>query len=200
MNERLIGYCRVSSREQNEHRQVIAMQKFGVSESDILVEKVSGKDFNRPVYQEMVKSLKPGDTVVVDSLDRLGRDRDAVIDEWRRITKECGADIVVLDMFPLLDTRQRDSRDFTATFVADLVLQILSYLSEKERLLNRERQQAGIAAAKERGVKFGGQPKERPAILDELHEKWQRGEITSRDAGRLLGISHSTFLRWIKGE
>lgn len=196
MNERLVGYARCSTREQNPDRQIIALRGFGVSENDIVVEMMSGKNFQRPVYQALVKRLKPGDTLVVDSLDRLGRDRNAVVEEWRYITKELGANIVVLDM-PLLDTRKKD-RDLTASFVADLVLQILSYVSEKERLLNRERQSAGIAAAKARGVKFGNRPRERPVLLGVIHERWQRGEITSREAGRLLGISHTTFLRWIK--
>jgi len=197
MNVRLIGYARCSTKEQCLDRQIIALRKFGVAEKEIVVEKLSGKNFERPAYQKMIKRLKPGDIVAIDSLDRLGRDRDAVIEEWRRITKERSADIVVLDMLPLLDTRTKD-RDLTSSFVADLVLQILSYVSEKERLLNRERQKAGIAAAKARGVKFGNQPQERPALLGELYEKWQRGEIYSREAGRLLGVSHVTFLKWIK--
>ena len=197
MNVRLIGYARCSTKEQCLDRQIIALRKFGVAEKDIVIETLSGKNFERPAYQKMVKRLKLGDIVAIDSLDRLGRDRDAVIEEWRRITKERSADIVVLDMLPLLDTRAKD-RDLTSSFVADLVLQILSYVSEKERLLNRERQKAGIAAAKARGVKFGNQPQERPTLLGELYEKWQRGEIFSREAGRLLGVSHVTFLKWIK--
>jgi len=195
MNVQLIGYCRVSTRDQNEHRQVIAMREFGVPEENILVEKMSGKDFNRPVYQDMVARFNPGDVLVISSLDRLGRDYDAVIDEWRHLTKEKEVAIVVLNM-PLLDTRQKD-RDLTASFVADIVLQILSYVSETERLMNKERQSAGIAAAKARGVKFGQEPMERPALLDDLLAKWKREEITSREAGRLLGVSHTTFLNWV---
>lgn len=197
MNVRLIGYARCSTKEQCPDRQIIALRKFGVTEQDIVIEMLSGKDFKRPAYQKMVKRLNPGDVVVIDSLDRLGRDRDAVVEEWRRITKERSANIVVLDMLPLLDTRTKD-RDLTSSFVADLVLQILSYVSEKERLLNHERQQAGIAAAKARGVKFGNQPQERPALLSELQEKWECGEISSREAGRQLGVSHTTFLKWIR--
>lgn len=196
MNVRQVGYCRVSSRDQNEQRQVIAMREFGISEENILVEKMSGKDFNRPVYKSMVAKLKPGDVLVISSLDRLGRDYDAVIEEWRYLTKKLNIDIVVLNM-PLLDMRRKD-RDLTASFVADLVLQILSYVSETERLMNRERQSAGIAAAKARGVKFGNKPKKRPELLVELHEMWKQGEITSREAGRLLSVSHTTFLNWTK--
>jgi len=197
MDVRLIGYARCSTKEQCPDRQINALRKFGVAEKDIIVEMRSGKNFERPAYKKMVKRLKPGDIVVIDSLDRLGRDRDAVMEEWRRITKERSADMVVLDMFPLLDTRTKN-RDLTSAFIADLILQVLSYVSEKERLLNHERQQAGIAAAKARGVKFGNQPQERPALLYELYEKFQHGEITSREAGRQLGVSHTTFLKWIK--
>jgi DNA invertase Pin-like site-specific DNA recombinase len=197
MNVQLIGYARCSTKEQNPDRQIIALKQFGVPEEAIVVELMSGKNFQRPAYQKMVSSLKPRTVLVIDSLDRLGRDRDAVVEEWRRITKEQGADIVVLDMLPLLDTRTKD-RDLTASFVADLVLQILSYVSEKERLLNRERQSAGIVAAKAKGVKFGGKPKERPAIFFELKMQYELGEITSRQAGERLGVSHTTFLKWIK--
>jgi DNA invertase Pin-like site-specific DNA recombinase len=198
MKEHLFGYVRCSSREQCPDRQIIALQKFGVAERNIVVEIMSGKDFKRPAYQALVKRLKLGDVLVIDSLDRLGRDRDAVMDAWKHITKNKGADIVVLDMLPLLDTRQKDYRDITASFVADLVLQVLSYVSEKERLLNRERQSAGIAAAKARGVKFGNLPQKRPSMLDEIYSRWQQRDINSREAGRLLGVSHTTFLAWIK--
>ncbi|MCL2356947.1 MAG: recombinase family protein [Defluviitaleaceae bacterium] len=195
-NERFFGYVRCSTREQCPDRQIIALRRFGVPDENIVIEMMSGKNFQRPVYQELAVRLNPGDVFVIDSLDRLGRDRNAVIDEWRFITKERGADIVVLDM-ALLDTRKKD-RDITAMLVTDLVLQILSYVSEKERLLNRDRQAAGIAAAKARGIKFGNQSKKRPASLGEICEKWRRNEITSRKAGRLLGVSHTTFLRWAK--
>ena len=198
MNVQLYGYVRVSTRDQNEDRQVIAMREFGVPDDGILVEKMSGKDFNRPIYQGLVKKIKPGDTLVIKSIDRLGRDYDEIIDQWRLLTKELDAAIVVIDM-PLLDTRQKD-RDLTTSFVADLVLQILSYVAETERAFNRQRQAEGIAAAKEKGVKFGNQPMERPPIFDELREQWQCDEISSREAGRLLGVSHTTFLRWVNGE
>jgi DNA invertase Pin-like site-specific DNA recombinase len=195
MNVRLKGYARCSTKEQNPERQIIALREFGVPDECIVVEMLSGKNFNRPAYQEMVNKLKPGDVLVINSLDRLGRDYVSVVDEWRNITKKIKADIVVLDM-PLLDTRKKD-RDLTASFVADLVLQILSYVSECERLLNRDRQSAGIAAAKARGVKFGKHPKERTGLFDGLRDRWRQGEITSRKAGCLLGISHTTFLSWV---
>ena len=196
-NVQLYGYVRCSSREQNPDRQIIAMREFGIPEENIVVEMKSGKNFERPAYQALVKKLKPKDVLVIDSLDRLGRDRDALVDEWRRITKEKEADIVVLDMLPLLDTRRKE-KDLTASFVADLVLQILSYVSEKERLLNRERQSAGIVAAQQRGVKFGRKPLERPVEFEHLRELWKCGGISARGAARQLGISHSTFLSWVK--
>jgi len=167
-----------------------------VAEENIVIEMKSGKNFERPAYQRLVNSLKPGDALVVDSLDRLGRDRDALVEEWRRITKEKGADMVVLDMLPLLDTRKKD-HDLTASFVADLVLQILSYVSEKERLLNRERSAAGIAAAKQRGVIFGRKPKQLPNNFEVVRESWEREEITASEAARKLGISRPTFMRWV---
>jgi len=196
MDVRLKGYVRCSTREQTPDRQIIALREFGVPEDAIVIEMKSGKNFERPAYQKLVDELEPGDAVVIDSLDRLGRDRDALVDEWRRITKEKGADMVVLDMMPLLDTRQKD-RDITASFVADLVLQILSYVSEKERLLNRERTAAGIAAAHQRGVKFGRKPMERPDEFESVRELWEREEISASEAARRLGISRPTFMRWI---
>jgi len=197
MNEQQIfGYCRVSTRDQNEGRQIIAMREFGIPESNILVEKMSGKDFNRPVYQNLIDRLKPGDVFVVKSIDRLGRDYDEIIEQWRAITKIKDAAIVVIDM-PLLDTRKKE-RDLTTAFISDLVLQILSYVAETERKFNRQRQAEGIAVAKANGVIFGNRPKERPASFKKLREQWQLGEISSREAGRLLGISHTTFLTWSK--
>jgi DNA invertase Pin-like site-specific DNA recombinase len=190
----VFGYARVSSKEQNEDRQVIALREFGVPEPNIVVEKVSGKDFNRAEYRRLMAILKPGDVLVMGSLDRLGRDYFAVIDEWRHITKELRADIVILDM-PLLDTRQKD-RDLTASFVADLVLQILSYVGEKERRLNKERQAAGVAAAKARGVQFGRKPMERPAEFEAIRELWKNGEISANAAARRLGVSRPTFKDW----
>ena len=198
MNVQLKGYVRCSSKEQNPERQIIAMREFGVPEEAIVIEMLSGKNFERPIYQEMVRQLKPGDVLVLNSLDRLGRDYDAVIDEWRYVTKELGADIVILDM-PLLDTRQKD-RDLTAAFIADIVLQILSYVAEMEREFNRQRQAEGIAAAKARGVKLGRPPKERPTLLKPISKLWQSGEISAREAARRLGIAPRTFINWAKAE
>jgi len=198
MNVQLYGYVRVSTRDQNEERQVIAMRDFGVPTEGILVEKMSGKNFDRPIYQNLVSKMKPGDVLVIKSLDRLGRNYDAVIEEWKHLTKSLDVAVVVLDM-PLLDTRKKD-HNLTATFISDVVLQVLSYVAETEREFCRQRQAEGIAVAKANGVKFGKQPLERPTILPELREKWQRGEITSREGGKLLGISHTTFLAWIKDE
>lgn len=197
MGAGLYGYARVSTKEQNEDRQVLAMMDFGVPAERICVEKMSGKDFDRPVYRGVVDRLEPGDALVVKSLDRLGRDYEEILAQWRRITGELGADIVVIDM-PLLDTRQR-GRGLTASFVSELVLQILSYVAQQERAMGRQRQSEGIAAAKGRGVRFGRKPRERPeALLAETAGQWRSGQITSREAGRRLGVSHSTFLRWAR--
>ena len=174
------------------------MRQFGVPEENLVVEMMTGKSFQRPAYQAMVAKLKHGDVLVLNSLDRLGRDYFSVVDAWRHITNEIGADIVILDM-ELFDTRKK-GRDFTASFVADLVLQILSYVAENELRTLHARQEAGIAAAKVRGVKFGRPPKERPKMFYELCGQWKRGDITSREAGRELGVSHTTFMAWVREE
>ena len=196
MNEvQIFGYCRVSTKDQHEDRQVIAMQKFGVPDTGIVVEKMSGKDFNRPIYQRLIEKLQPGDTLVLKSLDRLGRDYDAIIAEWKYLTKDKGIAIVIIDI-PLLDTRQKGF-DLTSSFVADLVLAILSYVAETERAHNRQRQAEGIAAAKARGVKFGRRPIRRPAAFGAVHELWKCGEISGREAARQLKVSPSTFTAWV---
>lgn len=189
------GYIRVSTREQNEQRQLIAMQEFGISGNRIYVDKQSGKDFERKNYKKMVRRLKKDDTLVVKSIDRLGRNYDEILEQWRMITKEKQAAIVVLDM-PLLDTRQ--SRDLTGTLIADIVLQLLSYVAQTEREFIRQRQAEGIAAAKQNGVKFGRKPMERPSNLELLKTQWLRGELSARAAAKQLGVTHSTFLRWVK--
>lgn len=153
MQEMMYGYIRVSTKDQHEDRQMIAMQEFGVSEKHIYMDKLSGKDFDRPQYKRLLRRLKGGDTLVVKSIDRLGRDYSEIQNQWRIITKEKKANIVVLDM-PLLDTRQK-GRDLTGTFIADLVLQILSYVAQVERENIKQRQAEGIAAAKAKGVRFG---------------------------------------------
>lgn len=157
--QKMYGYIRVSTREQNEARQVIALREFGMPEDCVFMDKQSGKDFQRPAYQTLLAALSPGDVLVVKSIDRLGRNYDEILEQWRLITKEKGAAIVVLDM-PLLDTR--NSRDLTGTLIADIVLQLLSYVAETERSFIRQRQAEGIAAAKARGVQFGRKPLPRP--------------------------------------
>ena len=189
------GYIRVSTREQNEQRQLIAMREFGIPQNQIYMDKQSGKDFERKNYKKMVRKLKKDDTLVVKSIDRLGRNYEEILEQWRIITKEKQAAIVVLDM-PLLDTRR--NRDLTGTLIADIVLQLLSYVAQTEREFIRQRQAEGIAAAKRNGVKFGRKPMERPNGLESLKEQWLHGELSARTAAKQLGVTHSTFLRWVK--
>ena len=193
MNETLYGYIRVSTREQNEDRQRIAMKKFGVAEYNIVLDKQSGKDFERPGYQRLLRKLKPGDTLVIKSIDRLGRNYNEILEQWREITKEKKAAIVVLDM-PLLDTRR--GNDLTGVLIADIVLQLLSYVAQMEREFIRQRQAEGIAAAKARGVKFGRRPMDRPAGFENAREAWKAGKLSARGAARQLGVTHRTFLKW----
>ena len=196
MASMVYGYVRVSTKEQCEDRQLIALREFPVAENHIFMDKLSGKDFNRPQYQKLIRRLKPHDILVVKSIDRLGRNYDEILDQWRVITKSRQADIVVLDM-PLLDTRQ-SGRDLTGTFVADLVLQILSYVAQAERENIRQRQQEGIAAARLRGVRFGRPRKQVPAEFEWVRQQWEQGRITSRQAARQLGVAQDTFLRWAR--
>lgn len=189
----IYGYVRVSTKEQNEDRQLLAMQEFGVDR--IYTDKQSGKDFERPQYQKLLRKLKNGDTLVIKSIDRLGRNYEEILEQWRIITKEKNAAIVVLDM-PLLDTRQ--NRDLTGTLIADIVLQLLSYVAQTEREFIRQRQAEGIAAAKVRGVRFGRAKKPIPPEFPLVLSKWKNKEITSRDAAELLKVSHNTFLKWAK--
>ena len=163
MREITYGYVRVSTRDQNETRQLDAMREFGVAEEHIIVEKQSGKDFKRPSYQRLMQSLRPGDVLVVKSIDRLGRNYAEILEQWGMITKQLEAAIVVLDM-PLLDTRR--GRDLTGTLIADIVLQLLSYVAQTERENIRQRQAEGIAAARLRGTQFGRRPMEMPERLD----------------------------------
>lgn len=187
------GYIRVSTREQNERRQFIALQEFGITNSRIYVDKQSGKNFERVQYQRVLRNLKCGDTLVIKSIDRLGRNYEEILEQWRMITKEKQADIVVIDM-PLLDTRC--NRDLTGTLIADIVLQLLSYVVQTEREFIHQRQAEGIAAAKKQGVKFGRKPMERPLKFVRLKEQWMQGEISARSAARELGITHRIFLLW----
>ena len=198
MAQIIYGYIRVSTKEQNEDRQRIALAEFPVPEENVFMDKLSGKDFNRPQYRKLLRRMRPGDVLVVKSIDRLGRNYDEILDQWRVITKSRQADIVVLDM-PLLDTRQ-SGRDLTGTFVADLVLQILSYVAQTERENIRQRQQEGIAAARLRGVRFGRPRKQVPAEFEWVRQQWEQGRITSRQAARQLGVAQDTFLRWAHGK
>lgn len=196
MKQMVYGYVRVSTKEQCEDRQLLALRDFPVAEKNIYMDKLSGKDFNRPRYQTLVRKLKQGDILVIKSIDRLGRNYEEILEQWRQITKSKQAHIVVLDM-PLLDTR-RKGKDLTGMFVADLVLQILSYVAQTERENTRQRQKEGIAAAKLRGVRFGRPPKEVPADFWKLKADWQANKISCRQAARRLGIAQDTFRRWVQ--
>lgn len=195
MEKKTYGYIRVSTKEQNIDRQLIALQEFGVIDRYIYTDKLSGKDFERPQYRRLVKKLKPGDTLVIKSIDRLGRNYNEILEQWRYITKETHANVVVLDM-PLLDTRQ--GRDLTGTLIADIVLQLLSYVAQTEREFIRQRQAEGIAAAKAKGVNLGRRPKVKPDNFQLVYCSWQNGEISARCAATQLGTTHQTFLKWVK--
>lgn len=197
MENQIYGYIRVSSRDQNEDRQVIAMREFGIAEKNLVIDKQSGKDFARAGYRRLLRKLKPNDTLVIKSIDRLGRNYDEVLEQWRLLTKEKQVDIVVLDM-PLLDTRK--GRDLIGTLISDIVLQLLSYVAQTEREFIHQRQAEGIAAAKARGVKFGRKPKERPAEYEHLRDEWRAGRISARAAARQLGVAHRTFMKWVEQE
>ncbi len=195
MTCQIYGYVRVSTKDQNEDRQMIAMLEFPVPEKNIVVEKQSGKDFNRPRYRRLIRKMKKGDLLVIKSIDRLGRNYEEIIQQWRYLTKEKGIDIVVLDM-ALLDTRE--GKDLTGTLIADLVLQLLSYVAQTERENIRQRQKEGIAAAKKRGVRLGRPPKEKPGSFPDVLNAWKAGKISSREAATVLGVAQNTFLRWCR--
>ncbi len=191
------GYIRVSTREQNEERQIIAMREFGVEDNCMVIDKQSGKDFNRPGYKRLIKKLKPEDTLVIKSIDRLGRNYEEILEQWRYITKEKQAHIVVLDM-PLLDTR--NGRNLTGTLIADIVLQLLSYVAQTEREFIKQRQREGIEAARANGVHLGRYSFERPDNYNDVKSAWMNGELSLRRAAEQLGVSHSTFKRWVQSE
>ena len=192
---KIYGYARVSSQEQHIDRQLLPLEDFGVSRKDIYVDKQSGKDFDRPQYQRLIRRLRADDVLVVKSIDRLGRNYSDILEQWRFITKEKAAAIVVLDM-PLLDTRK--NRDLTGIVIADIVLQLLSYVAEKEREFIHQRQAEGIEVAKLRGVRFGRPPIPRPDNFEAIYERWMKKELNCREAGKLLNVSHYTFLKWTK--
>lgn len=195
MRNKIYGYIRVSSKDQNVERQLIAMRQYGICSDNIYIDKASGKAFDRMNYQMLMSVIKSGDTIVVKSIDRFGRNYDEILVEWRHITKVVGANIVVLDM-PLLNTQSE--KDLTGTLISDIVLQLLSYVAQTERELIRQRQAEGIAAAKAHGVVFGRRPKERPESYEHIKKLWQKGEISARNAAKQLGICHNTFLKWVK--
>ena len=173
----------------------LRLRNSGFRKKIIYVDKQSGEDFERTQYRRLMRKLKDGDTLVVKSIDRLGRNYEEILEQWRIITKEKRAAIVVLDM-PLLDTRQ--NRDLTDTLIADIVLQLLSYVAQTEREFIRQRQAEGIAAAKARGVQFGRRPSPKPAEFPEWKERWSRGEVSACQAAKALKITHRTFLRWAR--
>ena len=184
------GYVRVSSTDQNEDRQLIALSGKSVPGKNIYIDKQSGKDFNRPQYKKLVESLRQGDLLYILSIDRLGRNYEEIQNQWRVLTKDIGADICVIDM-PLLDTR--NGKDLMGTFIADLVLQILSFVAQSERESIRKRQAEGIAAAKARGIRFGRPSKPLPENFYENYRRWRRGEITGTAAAKACGMPLSTF-------
>lgn len=190
MSECLYGYMRVSSREQNEDRQRIALSQMGVQERHIYMDKQSGKDFDRTQYQRLLKKLDKNSVLVVKSIDRLGRNYADLNEQWRIITKEKGAEIVVIDM-PLLDTRRE--KNLLGTLISDIVLALLSYVAENERISIRQRQAEGIAAAKARGVKFGRPSKPLPENFEEVYREWKGKKLTLKQAAKNCGLAESTF-------
>jgi hypothetical protein len=190
MENKIYGYVRVSSTDQNEDRQMMALNKVNVPEKNIYTDKLSGKDFNRPQYKKLVRKLKAGDLLYILSIDRLGRNYEEIQNQWRILTKEIGIDICVLDM-PLLDTM--NGKDLMGTFIADLVLQILSFVAQSERENIKKRQQEGIAAAKAKGVKFGRPPLPLPENFHEVHQAWRNKKITLRQAAEASGMPEGTF-------
>lgn len=186
----IYGYVRVSSREQNDDRQLVAMDRLKIPRENIFRDKQSGKDFERPMYKRMVKKLQPDDVIYIKSIDRLGRNYTEILEQWRILTKEKKVDIVVMDM-PLLDTRQ--GKDLMGTLIADVVLSLLSYVSESERCNIRSRQKEGIEAAKKRGVRFGRPPKPLPKNFRQVYDRWMAKEITADEAAEQCNLTRSTF-------
>ena len=192
---KIYGYVRVSSADQNEDRQVIAMQKVGIPKENMFMDKQSGKNFDRPNYKRLVRRLKEGDLLYILSIDRLGRNYEEIQNQWRILTKEKGIDIVVIDM-PLLDTRQ--GKDLMGTFIADLVLQILSFVAQSEREKIRERQEQGIAAAKARGVRFGRPEKPAPEDFSKLVRDWEKKRLSLQELLQKCDMSEATFYRRLR--
>lgn len=191
----IYGYARVSSTDQNEDRQMIALRQKNIAERNIYIDKLSGKDFNRPSYKKLIRKLKKGDLLYILSIDRLGRNYEEIQNQWRVITKEIGVDVCVIDM-PLLDTRQ--GKNLMGTFIADLVLQILSFVAQNERENIRKRQLQGIAAAKAKGVRFGRPEKEIPPEFMSFIREWEKKKITLAEILNMCQISESTFYRRLR--
>lgn len=189
----IYGYIRISTRDQNEDRQLIALREVAVPDANLFMDKQSGKDFQRPEYQKLVRKLKKDDLLYIKSIDRLGRNYEEIQTQWRVLTKEKGVDIVVLDM-PLLDTRR--GKDLMGTFLSDIVLQVLSFVAENERINIRARQAEGIAAAKAKGVRFGRPPRPLPENYHSAYLRWKAGTITGTAAAKECGIALSTFRYW----
>lgn len=189
------GYARVSTREQHDDRQIFALTEAGVLSQNLIQDKQSGANFTRPGYLRLLKKLGAGDTLIVKSIDRLGRNYEEILEQWRYLTKEKRVAIVVLDM-PLLDTRE--GRDLTGTLISDIVLQLLSYVAQTEREYIRQRQREGIEAAKARGVRFGRRPMDRPDNYAEIFAAWQTGKLSGRRCAKLLNVSPACFRKWIK--
>ena len=190
IENKIYGYMRVSTREQNEDRQLIALNEAGVPRQNIYMDKQSGKDFFRPQYKKLVRRMKRDDLLYIKSIDRLGRNYAEILEQWRILTKDKGVDIVVLDM-PLLDTRR--GKDLMGTFLSDIVLQVLSFVAENERINIRQRQAEGIAAAKARGVKFGRPPDKLPDNFHDIYQRWKKGKITGSAAAKKCGMALSSF-------
>lgn len=188
----IYGYIRVSSRDQNEDRQIIALKEVGVDSKNIYLDKQSGKDFNRPQYKKLLRKMKKDALLYIKSIDRLGRNYEEILEQWRIITKDKGVDIVVLDM-PLLDTRR--GKDLMGTFLSDIVLQVLSFVAENERTNIRQRQAEGIAAAKAKGVKFGRPPLPLPDNFYEVHKAWRGKKLTLKQAAAACNMPIGTFYR-----
>lgn len=187
---KIYGYVRVSSKDQNEDRQVITMKEMQVPDENIYIDKQSGKDFNRPQYKRLLHKVKPDDLIYIKSIDRLGRNYKEILDQWKVITKDKQVDLYVIDM-PILDTRRE--KGLLGTFISDLVLTLLSYVAENERTTIRQRQAEGIAAAKARGVHFGRTPKPLPDNFYEVYQRWKMKKITIAQAARECGMPQTTF-------
>ena len=195
MSENVYAYGRVSTKEQRVDRQVIAFRKVGVKPENFFLDKISGKDFERPAYKAMIRKLKEGDTLVIKSIDRLGRSYEDTINQWRYITKEKKVSIQVIDT-PILNTAP--DRDLMGTVICDVFLQLQSAFAQQEREIIRSRQAEGIEAAKQRGVRFGRPPKKIPDGFADIKKNWEEGSLTAGRAGVLLGISRNTFLKWVR--